>query len=62
MLPAPEGSVECAAMIVAPPGEGRRTSGNVGPEIMVGGVTIRLEAGVSAERLAAIVRALTAPA
>ena len=62
VLPAPEGSVEFAAMIVAPSDEGPRCSEAVGPEIRVGAVTIRLEAGVSAERLAAIVRALTAPA
>ena len=49
-------------MIVATPGERRRTPENVGPEIMVGGVTIRLETGVSAGRIAAIVRALSAPA
>ena len=49
-------------MIVAPPGEGRRTSESVGPEIMVGSVAIRLEAGVSAGRIPAIVRALSAPA
>ena len=62
VLPAPEGSVEFAAMIVAPPGEGPRPSEAIGPEIMVGGVTIRLEAGAPAERIAAIVRALSAPA
>ena len=60
VLPAPEGSVEFAAMSVAPLGEGPRRSEAVGPEIMVGGVTIRLEAGASAERIAAIVRALSA--
>ena len=62
VLPAPEGSVEFAAMIVAPPGEGPRHSEAIGPEIIVGGVTIRLEAGASAERIVAIVRALSAPA
>ena len=62
VLPAPEGSVEFAAMIVAPPGEGPRPSEAIGPEIIVGGVTIRLEAGASAERIVAIVRALSAPA
>ena len=62
VLPAPEGSVEFAAMIVAPPGEGPRPSEAIGPEIIVGGVTIRLEAGASVERIAAIVRALSAPA
>ena len=60
VLPAPEGSVEFAAMIVSPSGEAPRPSEAVGPEIMVGGVTIRLEAGASAERIVAIVRALSA--
>ena len=49
-------------MIVAPLGEGPRPSETVGPEIMVSGVTIRLEAGAPAERSAALVRALSAPA
>lgn len=62
VLPAPEGSVEFAAMNVAPLGEGARPSETIGPEIRVGGVTIRLEAGASAERIAAIVRALSGPA
>lgn len=57
VLPAPESSVEVAAMVVAPPSEGSRPSEAIGPEIMVGGVTVRLEAGASAERIAAIVRA-----
>ena len=61
VLPAPESSVEFAAMVAAPPGEGRRMSETIGPEIMVGGVTIRLEAGASAGRIAAIVRARSAP-
>ena len=34
----------------------------IGPEIAVGAVTIRLEPGASAERIAAIVRALAPPA
>lgn len=50
-------------MIVVPADEGRRASEIVGPEIRVGAVTIRLEAGAPAERVAAIVRALlSAPA
>ncbi len=61
VLPAPESSVEFAPMIVAP-SHSPRTSETVGPEIMVGGVTIRLEAGASAARIAAIVCALSAPA
>ena len=60
VLPAPEGPVEFAAMIVVPLGEGPRPSEAIGPEIMVGGVTISLEAGAPAERIAAIVRALSA--
>ena len=62
VLPAPEGSVEFAAMIVAPSDEGPRCSEAVGPEIRVDAVTIRLEAGAPVERIAAIVRALSAPA
>ena len=62
VLPAPEGSVEFAAMIVAPPGECPRRSEAVGPEIMVGAVTVRLEAGAPVERIATLVRALSGPA
>ena len=62
VLPAPERSVEFAAMIVAPPGECPRRSEAVGPEIMVGAVTVRLEAGAPVERIATLVRALSGPA
>jgi transposase len=62
VLPAPQDAVEFAAMVVAPSDGGAPLSGTVGPEIMVGAVTVRLEPGASAERIAAIVRALAAPA
>lgn len=61
VLPAPESSVEFAPMIVAP-SHSPRTSETVGPQIMVGAVTIRLEAGAPAERIAALVRALSGAA
>ena len=60
VLPAPQDAVEFAAMVVAPSGGGAPLSGTVGPEIIVGAVTVRLEPGASAERIAAIVRALAA--
>jgi transposase len=60
VLPAPQDAVEFAAMVVAPPDGDTPSSGTVGPEIVVGAVTVRLEPGASAERIAAIVRALTA--
>jgi transposase len=60
VLPAPQDSVEFAAMVVAPPDRDTPLSGTVGPEIVVGAVTVRLEAGASAERIASIVRALAA--
>ncbi|MFB2533524.1 transposase [Paracoccus sp. p3-h83] len=60
VLPAPQDAVEFAAMVVAPPDGDTPSSGTGGPEIVVGAVTVRLEPGASAERIAAIVRALTA--
>ena len=57
VLPAPESAMEFATMIAAPSDEGPRRSEAVGPEIVAGAVTIRLEA----ERVAAIVRALSVP-
>jgi transposase len=68
VLPAPEGPVEFAALLVGPaedvsegpvrgpvPAAGR-------PEIVAGAVVIRLETGASAERIASVARALTAGA
>ncbi len=61
VLPAPRDAVEFAAMVMAPPDRGAPLSEATGPEIMLGAVTVRLEPGASAERIAAIVRALSAP-
>ena len=58
VLPAPQDAVEFAAMVVAPSDSGRPPPETTGPEIVVGAVTIRLEPGASAERIASIVRAL----
>ena len=60
VLPAPRDAVEFAAMVVAPPDCGAPLPGTVGPEIMVGAVTVRLEPAASAERIASIVHALAA--
>ncbi len=61
VLPAPEDEVEFAAMVVGPPAPDKTAAAeSVG--IIMGAVTIRLEGGASAERIAAIVRALTGPA
>ena len=60
VLPAPRDAVEFAAMVVAPADGGAPCSESTGPEITMGAVTIRWEPGVSAERIAAIVRALAA--
>lgn len=60
VLPAPKDAVEFAAMIVAPSECSAQSAETTGPEIVLGAVTIRLEPGSSAERIAAIVRALRA--
>jgi len=60
VLPVPEDAVEFAAMVLAPPEGEAPVLATAGPQIMVGVVTIRLEPGASAERIAAIVRALSA--
>lgn len=57
MLLAPQDAVEFAAMVMAPHVGGVPLSGATGPEIVVGTVTIRLESGASAERIASIARA-----
>jgi len=60
LLPEPEDTVEFAAVIVDPP-VSEPPSKTVGrPEIVLGPVTIRLEEGAPATRIAAIARALTA--
>jgi transposase len=65
LLPQPEDEVEFAAMIVEPPApidapERPSIRSVCRAEIEVGPVTIRLEEGASAARIAAIVRALAA--
>ncbi|WP_210244465.1 transposase [Agrobacterium sp. DE0009] len=61
ILPAPEDAVEFAAMVVEPqPPELLTVKSATRAEIVVGPVTIRLEEGASASRIAAIARALTA--
>ncbi|MBB4388449.1 transposase [Rhizobium sophorae] len=61
VLPAPENAVEFAAVVVNPPVLEPliKTSR---PEIIVGSVTIRLEEGASAARIAAVARACAVPA
>jgi len=61
VLPAPEDGVEFAAMVLAPPAPEKSAPVSGTAEIIMGSVTIRLGAGASAERIAAIVRALAAP-
>ncbi|MGI0523090.1 IS66-like element accessory protein TnpA [Rhizobium giardinii] len=59
VLPAPEDAVEFAAMVVETPAPMPPTAKAVSrAEIVVGPVTIRLEEGASAARIAAIARAL----
>jgi transposase len=59
VLPAPEDPVEFAAMVVETPApEPLAAKVNSRAEIVVGPVTIRLEEGASADRIAAIARAL----
>jgi transposase len=61
VLPAPENAVEFAAVVVDPPVLDPliKTSR---PEIIVGSVTIRLEEGASAARIAAVACACAVPA
>ncbi|WP_245445482.1 IS66-like element accessory protein TnpA (plasmid) [Agrobacterium rosae] len=60
ILPAPEDAVEFAAVIVDPPVLEPPPKAVGRTEIVVGPVTIRLEEGASAARIAAIARALVA--
>lgn len=55
VLPAPEDAMEFVSLMVATP-EPAPAGGSV--EIAVGAVTVRLEPGASAERIASVVRAL----
>ncbi len=61
VLPEPEDAVEFAAMVVEPPTTELPTVKTATrAEIVIGPVTIRLEEGASASRIAAIARALAA--
>ena len=62
VLPAPEDAVEFAAVIVEAPVAEPPIKKASRPEIIVGSVTIRLEEGVSAARIAAVARACAGPA
>lgn len=62
VLPAPEDAVEFAAVIVDPPIAEASIKKASRPEIIVGSVTIRLEEGASAARIAAVARACAVPA
>ena len=60
VLPAPDDPVEFAALMVGEaekPGE-VKVDTSTRPEIVAGAVTIRLEAGASADRIASVVHAL----
>lgn len=64
VLPAPEGAVEFATLMLEP---GEEPPAVAAPatdrvEIVFGAVIIRLEAGASADRIASVARALTAGA
>ena len=62
VLPAPEDALGFAAVIVDHP-VSNSPSKEVGrPEIIIGSVTIRLEAGASAARIAAVAHACAVPA
>jgi transposase len=60
ILPAPEDEIEFAAVIVDRPVSEPPPKTVSRPEIVFGAVTIRLEEGASASRIAAIARALAA--
>jgi transposase len=61
VLPAPEDAVEFAAVVVNPPVAESPIKNASRPEIIVGAVTIRLEEGASASRIAAVARACAVP-
>ena len=63
VLPAPEDAVEFATLMVAPADvalAAAERAASAGPKVVVGSVTIRLEPGASAARIASVVHALTA--
>ncbi|MGM4984630.1 IS66-like element accessory protein TnpA [Rhizobium sp. OK494] len=61
VLPEPENAVEFAAVIVDLPVSKPPIKKASRPEIIVGSVTIRLEEGASAARIAAVARACAVP-
>ena len=61
VLPAPEDAGEFAAGSVEPPVLGPTIKKASRPEIIIGSVTIRLEEGASAARIAAVARACAVP-
>jgi transposase len=61
VLPAPEDAVEFATLMVCPVDEevaSAKPAAAAVPEVVVGSVTIRLEPGASAARIASVVHAL----
>ena len=62
VLPEPEDAVEFASMVVETPAVRPPIKASSRPEIIVGSVTVRLEEGASAARIAAIARALATSA
>lgn len=61
VLPAPDEAVEFVSLIVAPAGspvEPAQAAGTGPVEIAIGAVTVRLESGASAERIATVMPAL----
>lgn len=60
ILPAPEDDVEFSALVVSEPAPVAATHPAIRPEIVVGNVTIRLEDGASADRIAAVACAMMA--
>lgn len=62
VLPAPEDAVEFAAVIVEPPVSEPPITEAGRPEVIFGSITIRLEEGASAARIAAVACACAFPA
>ncbi len=62
VLPAPVDKVEFAAVVIDPPVAELPIKKSSRPEIIIGGVTIRLEEGASAARIADVARACAVPA
>jgi transposase len=62
VLPAPVDTVEFAAVVIDPPVAELPIKKSSRPEIIIGGVTIRLEEGASAARIADVARACAVPA